>query len=55
MVVRYEGRGGEGGVDGAHWANTGKPPVPRNPTHGVIWWGPERTESPQAYGELSRS
>ena len=33
MVVRYGERGGRGRcVDGAHWANTGKPPVPRNPT-----------------------
>ncbi len=32
-VVRYEERGGRGRcVDGAHWANTGKPPVSRSPT-----------------------
>ena len=45
MVVRYEERGGRGRcVDGAHWANTGKPPVPRNPTLVSFGRGPNKTK-----------
>ncbi len=46
MVVRYEERGGRGRfVDGAHWANTGKPPVPRSPTLVSFGGGSNKTKS----------